>query len=217
MNFWFGFVKWFQNQTLDTLVDMVGMDYNYLRYFFQIKFESNFNSLFYYYSYIVHEYAMGNVGFVGKKRKKKIEVRMLLNRGKGDFKFVPVEFERKGRRMRIQSASVSMRKKACLFSDQCQLHVLEYRPHGIAKVRLHPAKLLGVRKTENVMWHVLARLGRRALLWDCVTRLDERKKHAAWNVKNMVDTWRMIKPLLFCAIGISKIIIKFALRIYNSC
>ncbi|XP_006611909.1 uncharacterized protein LOC102678837 [Apis dorsata] len=38
--------------------------------------------------------------------------------------------------MRIQSASVSMRKKACLFSDQCQLHVLEYWPHGIAKISL---------------------------------------------------------------------------------
>lgn len=79
---------------------------------------------------------------------------MFLNRNKDGSKFVLMEFKGKGRRccvVRIQSASVSMRKEPCLSSDQCQLHVLEYWPHGSTKVRLQPTKLLGVRKTENVM------------------------------------------------------------------
>lgn len=62
--------------------------------FFKFKFYSNFNSSFYYYSLSTQVYT--NIIYSFGKNKKKIEVRALLNRGKDDSKFVPVEFRGKG-------------------------------------------------------------------------------------------------------------------------
>lgn len=94
--------------------------------------------------------------------------------------------------LRIQSASVSMRKKPCFSSDQCQLHVLEYWPHGSTKVRLQPAQPVGVRMTENVMWHV--RVFRSTSV---VMRLRNHQtyntKLVPWNFKNMLDKMVAVK------------------------
>ncbi|KOX78599.1 hypothetical protein WN51_07460 [Melipona quadrifasciata] len=57
-----------------------------------------------------------------------------------------IKIQRKGqafRAARIQSASVSMRKEPCLSSDQCQLHVLEYWPHGSTEAAIARRFLLG--------------------------------------------------------------------------
>lgn len=127
-----------------------------------------------------------------------------------------MEFKGKGRRccvVRIQSASVSMRKEPCLSSDQCQLHVLEYWPHGSTKVRLQPTKLLWCQED----WKRDVTRARAFRPTSVVMRLRNAwtydEKHAVWNVKNVVDTKLTIK-LSLCVL-IKLISYKFNYKLYH--